>query len=371
MQTEGIYNIADTFIIDRRRKWIRRILIIFFIISAVLITAFSVMFQDQFKSLASIKKIDNYGMFQMTYFGDYKFDDFLKTGAKNDSEIEIFISRKLLKGFPVRFGINGRTCTAFVTRNENGDVIYGRNFDYTYSPSLQVTTKPDNGYASVSTVNLSFVGYSLNKLPSGLNTNSVLTLAAPFIPFDGMNEKGVAISLLAVPEASHTPDINKITLNTTTAIRLVLDKAATVNEAVALLRQYNIYFSGGIACHYLIADSGGQSVIVEYYNGELQTITTDESCQAASNFIAYNGLNIGEGKDEFQRYQTTIQTIQNHNGILNNEQAVSLLVRVGVINERGSDLLQWSVIYNLSSLSGIIFANRNTGNLIHFQLENQ
>ena len=86
-------------------------------------------------------------------------------------------------------------------------------------------------------------------------------IASPFLPFDGMNEKGVAIALLAVPEAEPPYDSNKITLNTTTAIRLVLDYAATVEEAVELLRNYNIYFSGDVECHYLIADASGQSVI--------------------------------------------------------------------------------------------------------------
>ena len=49
----------------------------------------------------------------------------------------------------------GDGCTAFVTRNEKGEVLYGRNFDFLYAPSLQLYTEPENGYKSVSTVNLS------------------------------------------------------------------------------------------------------------------------------------------------------------------------------------------------------------------------
>ena len=41
-----------------------------------------------------------------------------------------------------------------------------------------------------------------------------------------------------------------------------------------------------------------------YYNrGGLQTVTTDEAYQIASNFIAYNGLNIGEGTPDSPRSQ--------------------------------------------------------------------
>jgi hypothetical protein len=334
----------------------------------LIIIAVAVLFWNELRSLASIKKIDDYGMFQMTYYGDYGFDEFLLTGASSDRDIEEFVTKRLLKGLPINLNITGGGCTVFITKNDNGEIIFGRNFDFPYSPSMQVVTRPKNGYASVSTVNLSFAGYSENNLPSGLNFKSFLALVAPFLPFDGMNEKGLAIALLAVPEANPSFDANKIMLNTTTAIRLVLDKAATVDEAVDLLKQYNIYFSGGVNCHFLIGDASGKSVLVEYYDSGLQVVTTDESYQIASNFIAYNGLNIGEGYDEFVRYDKVKDAINNNNGTLNEEQVVALLAEVDVIDDEGKDNLQWTVIYNLSALNGIIFAHRNTGNLIEFRL---
>ncbi|MDR0916992.1 MAG: linear amide C-N hydrolase, partial [Oscillospiraceae bacterium] len=193
-----------------------------------------------------------------------------------------------------------------------------------------------------------------------------LTLAAPFLPFDGMNEKGVAIALLAVPESSLESDEEKITLNTTTAIRLVLDKAANIDEAVALLRQYNIYFSGGINCHFLIADASGKSVLVEYYDGQLQTTTTEENYQIASNFIAYNGVNIGEGFDEFERYDKVKAAIE-INGGLSETQSLKLLAEVGV-RDGNTDKLQWSVLYNLTTGNGSIYAHRNADNTVNFRL---
>jgi len=232
---------------------------------------------------------------------------------------------------------------------------------------MQVTTRPSNGYASVSTVNLLFLGYSENNLPSGLNPSSFPALGAPFLPFDGMNEKGVAIALLAVPEAEPPFYENRVMLNTTTAIRLVLDQAANIDEAIELLHQYNIYFSGGIYCQFLIADASGRSIIVNYWDGELKVTETDEDFQIASNFIPYNDLNIGEGFDEFERYDRVRAAIENNDGILNEMQIVDLLAEVGVIYD-GENRLQWTVIYNLSTLEGIIFANRNTENLITFRL---
>ena len=326
-----------------------------------------ILFRNELRSLASLKKVDNYGMYQMTYYGDYGFDEFLKVGAESDADIEAFVTKRLLKGLPIDLGVTGDGCTAFVVKNENDDILFGRNFDFTYSPSLQLYTAPDNGYASVSTVNLSFLGYSEDNLPDGGFFECFLTLAAPFLPFDGMNEKGLAITSLAVPEAEAPYYSDKVTLNTTTAIRLVLDNAATVEEAVDLLRQYNIYFSNGIACHYLIADASGHSAIVEYINQELCIVETDEEYQIASNFIAYDGLNIGEGYTEFERYDKVQNAIEVNEGTLEAESAIQLLVDVGIF-DGDINKLQWSVLYNLTTGDGEIFANRKMDNIIEFHL---
>lgn len=316
----------------------------------------------------SLEKVDKYGMYQMTYYGDYGFDEFLEVGARNDADIEAFVTKRLLKGLPINLGVTGDGCTAFVVKNESGDILFGRNFDFLYAPSLQLYTAPNNGYASVSTVNLAFAGYSGDNLPDGSFFDTFLTLAAPFLPFDGMNEKGLAIALLAVPRAEVPYNPDKITLNTTTAIRLVLDKAATVEEAIELLKQYNIYFSGGIECHYLIADASGHSVIVEYVNQELCVVESETEYQIASNFIAYNGLNIGEGFTEFERYDRVQNAIEENNGMLEVSGAIQLLADVGVF-DGDIDKLQWSVLYNLTTGKGGIFANRKTNNIIEFNLD--
>ncbi|MBP8640230.1 MAG: linear amide C-N hydrolase [Oscillospiraceae bacterium] len=348
----------------------KKVIKIISIVLAVIILLFAVAFvvwNKEIRSLLTLNKVDANSLYQMTYFGDYGFDEFLKTGADSDNDIEDFVTKRLLKGMPIDLGVTGDACTAFVTRDANGNVLFCRNFDFGFSPAVQCVTDPENGYSAISTVNLSFAGYSEDKLPDSI-TSSFLTLASPFLPFDGMNEKGVAMALLAVPEYDYKTDPSKVTLNTTTAIRLVLDKAANVDEAVELLRQYNIYFSGDVDCHFLIADASGKSVVVEYYDGALQTVTTDESYQIATNFIEYKGLNIGEGYSEFDRYDTVKATIEDNGGTLSQEQAIELLAKVGVMDE-GVDKLQWSVIYNLTTGEGKLFAHRNTGNIIDFSLK--
>ena len=331
-------------------------------------------FKNALQSLTTLKQIDDYGMFQMTYIGDYGFDEFLKVGARDDDEIGAYIMKHLLTDIPINYkSVPGGGCTVFVTRNALDEIIFCRNYDFmynnlSYSPSLQLFTKPDNGYASVSTVNLMFEGYSEDNLPTqGLYLNSFPTLSSPYMPMDGMNKKGLAIAILAVPEAELQYDESKITLNITTALRLVLDKASTVDEAIELLRQYNMYISMNICCQFLIADVNGDSAIINYYKGELKVTKVDTAYQIASNFIPADGANIGMGANEFERYDTIKAGIENNGGVLSEEQAIDLLCEVGAVFD-DKIYLQWSVIYNLTTLKGTIFANRKRDSLIDFQL---
>ena len=342
----------------KNMKMLRRFLFGIVVVSIVYIFIICFIFRHELKTLSTLEE-KNIGVYTMTYDGDYGFDEFLETGAKCDNDIEAFVTKRLLKGLPIDLNISEGGCTAFVSKDEEGDIIYARNFDFPYSPFVQLYTKPDNGYASVSTVNLSFTGYDEDFLPtSGISFDNFLTLAAPFLPFDGMNEKGVCMALLAVPEADMKDDPDKVTLNTTTAIRLVLDKAASVEEAVELLKNYNIYFSGDVTCHFLIADATGKSVLVEYYDGELQVVESDTDYQIATNFIAYNGVNIGEGFTEFERYDAVEGVLQKNNAITM-EECQELMNTVGVYSN-GIDKLQWSVVYNLTDKTGRIWPHRDS-----------
>ena len=350
------------------KKKLIRIGIIVFSVLLALIVIFGLVFQNELRSLASIQKLDDHPLLRMTYYGDYGFDEFLKTGAKSDREVEQFVTKRLTRGLPIDFGVADGGCTVFMVKNEKGEILFCRNYDFPYTPAMQVFTSPNNGFHSVSTVELDFIGYDTKDfVPSGINMDSVFALATPYMPWDGMNEKGLAIALLAVPEAHGPTGDDKITLGTTTIIRLVLDKASTVDEAVELMKQYNIYFSGDVLCHFLIADRDGNSVLVEYWDDKLQTTTTADDFQVASNFIAYNGLNIGEGFTEFERYDAVKSTIEKNGGYLSEQQAIDLLAEVG-IHDNGIDKLQWSAIYNLTTGMGKIFAHRNTDNIIGFEI---
>jgi len=68
-----------------------------------------------------------------------------------------------------------------------------------------------------------------------------LVLRAPLIPFDGINEYGLTVGMAAVPGSpGPAPAPGKQTIGSLRIIRLMLDHAITVDEATAVIRQYNI-----------------------------------------------------------------------------------------------------------------------------------
>lgn len=63
----------------------------------------------------------------------------------------------------------------------------------------------------------------------GPPSDEMLTLAALYAPLDGMNEKGLCVSVNTIQDsAAISQDTDKPDITTTTAVRLLLNRAATV-----------------------------------------------------------------------------------------------------------------------------------------------
>ena len=256
-------------------KWIAAVAAVLLI---VLIAGAWSMFGTMITAAKTIEKLED-GLYSMEYKGDYGFDDFLaEGGASTDNEVADYLVSFLSHGFykietDVQTGEFG--CSTICTEDENGVVLFGRNYDWKECRAIIVHTIPENGYESISTCCLDFLGFDENYAPDGSMIERMQTLAAIYVPMDGMNEKGLMVADLMAGdnEATHQ-QTDKVDLTTTTAIRLLLDKAATVDEAVALLRRYDMHSSMDTAHHLSIADASGKSVVVEYVDGEMLVTET-------------------------------------------------------------------------------------------------
>lgn len=166
--------------------------------------------------------------------------------------------------------------------------------------------RPKDGYASISTVNMGFLNLGLN-----LSENTFVRLmsaAAPYAPMDGMNEKGLCVAVLMIEDRpGFDQNTEKPDLTTTTAIRLLLNKAANVDEALDLLRQYDIHASMGLMVHFAIGDNTGRGVVVEYVDNQMVVTETP----VVTNFYLAEGSKHGiRSQQSHERYDILTQMLK-------------------------------------------------------------
>lgn len=244
----------------------------------VVIVGVWAMFGTFVKAANIIEKLED-GLYSMEFTGDYGFDEFLaQGGADSDSSVADFLVSFLSHGFyknesKVETGSFG--CSTIYTQDKDGAYFFGRNYDWTECSAMIVHTKPKNGYESVSTCCTDFLDFGDGYTPDGSMMERMQSIAAIYVPLDGMNDQGLMVTDLMAGDKEETrQQTGKTALTTTTAIRLLLDQAANVDEVVALLRQYDMNSSIGSAHHLSIADAQGNSVVAEYVNGEMLVTET-------------------------------------------------------------------------------------------------
>lgn len=347
--------------------------LLFFTAAVLLVLAFGTgfVFRNEIKTVNSIRQVDDHPLYAMEYAGDYGFDDFLTVGASSNEELIQFVTGKILKGLPINASPADMSCTTFNAVTPQGDHIFGRNFDMSYSPAMIVRTEPANDYASLSMVDLAFLGYQDGYLPAGF-FERITALAAPYAPLDGINEKGLSVGMLLVPDKPTHQDTPRIDITSSTAVRMLLDKAATTDEAVAMLQHYDMHDTTDFCLHYQIADAAGNSVIVEYINNEMHVLKPTSTWQVCSNFYLTPGeyFNFGLGQD---RYEIVMTGLKEKNGVVSEAAGMDLLKAAAMADFRNQPTgliysTQWSAIYNNTQKTVDLCMGRDYEQIYHFEV---
>lgn len=286
------------------------------------------------------------GLSTVRYDEDYGFDQFIdRGGASSDEELVSFISEQILSG-KVSLVVNQDVfgCSTLAVKGKD-DYMFGRNFDWQECDAMVVMSESPNTYASISTVNMDFISsgtpIDINNLPTQLRTAVAL-----YAPLDGMNEKGLSVSVNMIQDnSSIEQNTDKPDLTTTTAIRLLLNKAADVDEAVSILEQYDLHASMNMMVHFAISDASGKSVVVEYINDQM--IVTETA--VVTNFYLSEGEKFGIGTNQsHERYQILTDAIQN-SSIQSMDDVKNALDSVSKDNFGEFESTEWSIIFNQSS----------------------
>jgi len=289
------------------------------------------------------------GLLAVRYDGDYGFDAFLEQGGSETDRglLDFFRSYygAAARGLSIESG--GFGCSTLSAKSEAGGYLFGRNFDFMPCDAMIVEAHPRNGYASISTVDIDFIHMG-TRFQSVAMSDEALTLAALYVPLDGINEKGLCVSVNMIQDsATIQQSTDKSDLTTTTAIRLILDKAATVDEAVALLEEYDLHASFNFMVHFALSDASGKSVVVEYINNQIKVTETP----VVTNFYLAQGDKYGIGTAQsMTRYNILMDGISDKPE-LSADDVRDLLDSVSKHNYDDGESTEWSVIFDQSAMT--------------------
>jgi hypothetical protein len=309
---------------------------------------------DEISTLMSLEQADGFPLYTMRFVGAYGL------GAQPDESAWLQMEQQRVPASDQ----TGWGCSLFAALGDAQSSIYGRNFDWEYSPALLLFTDPPDGYASVSMVDIAYLGFA-NERAANLTELPVeqrrALLGAPGLPFDGMNERGLSIGMAAVPPGEMSVDPQKETVDQLRVIREILDHAGTVDEAIGILGQYNIDM-GSVPLHYLIASASGQSALVEFYRGEMVVFRNESDWQVATNFLVAS--TDGQPEGQCWRYDRITERLAKTGGRLATADAFSLLAEVS------QNHTQWSIVYEMANGAVTVVMGRDyTGQVHSFQLE--
>lgn len=304
------------------------------------------------QTLASRKRIDDFPLYVMDYNGGYGLDSFLLEGIPDRGLGFRNLSRY----------VNEHQCSTFMARNQQGQIIFAYNWDYIQCPILILFTRPPDGYASVSMVGVLGMNRTNENPHLGHLKSDASFLGAPFYPLMGMNEQGLALSCMYVPgEPVWNP--SKVNLNMCHIIRVVLDYAADVDEAIQLFRNYNNIHS--MSQHFLVTDTSGKSAIIEYLDGGVKTIFNRNPWQACTNSPVFGVGRMNLYRD-CQRYKTADSSLRNRKGSLSWKQAMTLLKDISMT---GTPETVTSTVMNIATGQVYLALGRNYTEIKRFRLK--
>ena len=329
---------------------------------------------EKLAMLHSMKDLDGTGrLYEINYTADYMLDKVLAAGITKSNDLFNYVAYLLFDNKPnesanVSYGAG---CSAFAVPDpKSKDFLMGRNYDYRHSnntgyvatSAILVHTAPEGGKKSISMVDgLNLIYYGQGFYTDG-NTDLSLLMGLPYAALDGINEDGFAIGILALKEEQTEQLSDKPKISPTVAIRLLLDRASTVEEAVAMLDNYamDMRGNGRSNYHYFMADATGDYAIVEYTipDGDsiprfMEVLKGNDTLRCVTNFYVsptMAGTTDGWGSSHgLDRYDTLRNNLLINNYMLSEDAAMGLLEKVAQApTEELTSQTQWSALYNLT-----------------------
>ena len=385
-----------------RKKGLKMVLGVVLALLIILFVCVFALWHNEISTVRSIEELRERNdahldgsVYTMQVKGDFYLDDFVKQGGvSSDNDLIQFITNHLTHGL-VDLNIDSPEigCSSFTAETADGDHLFARNYDFSKTNTCLVFTEKNPGrHASISTTDLQFLGIDGDK---GLDTlaDKVIAMAAAYIPLDGINDAGVSCGIYMTYQGGEktlatNQDTDKPDFTSTTLLRLILDYADTVDEAVEIAEAYDLHDSAGTSYHYMVADASGKSAILEWVGAtdasdndstarQLKVIWNDSDDQIGkresvsdkqviTNFVLQPGYYADSPAEErkgYDRYEQLWSELEAVNGVVADEkEAMDILATVGRRTWKNDDkngCTVHSAIYNMTDRSVLWVPNEN------------
>ena len=300
-----------------------------------------IVFRKELATMASIKEYAP-GMYMCSMKNDYQLDEMLKTDIRDTDSLIDTISKKLLGGLMLPIDAQHFGCSSFSCISDEGNHLFCRNYDYLDTDGMVLYSNREGAYASIAVCDLQwgrFAGQDSIAKPDSLLGRFVLRGAAPVMCVDGFNDQGLGVSILSLSYSENRPDTDKTDTVIILAIRGILDKCATVDEAVAFLSSYDVHSMFDKDNHLFITDKSGKSVVAEWVDDKL-TVTE-------INYVTNYVIATHEYDDE-RRFVVLKTKLDAAKGVLTLDEALDLLYDASQYSETGNQT-EWSCVYDLDN----------------------
>ena len=167
----------------------------------------------------------------------------------------------LLLVFLCFFGKAILACTTFCL-NKNGQIIFGRNYDWISGAGIVNTNQRGLFKTSMKSGNAATISW-ISKYGS-ITFNQY----GKEFPTGGMNEKGLVVELMWLDGTKYPADDARPAMGVLQWIQYQLDNAATTAEVISSDAKIRISDKAA-PLHYLLADAGGNVATIEFLNGKM------------------------------------------------------------------------------------------------------
>ena len=351
--------------------------------------------------IATVRSIEQVGgneyLYRMDYKASYDLDDVISKDIDSNPEQLQYIVGRIGKGIPIKIKSaqvadeNGElgtfNCTSFQARQAGADGYwYGRNYDYFKNPTMVTVSHPKKGYASIAVSDMSHFGYSLDKLPDSF-LGKITCVAAIYAPLDGINEKGLCTSIMALPKQAAQQESGRHKVGTTIIMRLWLDRCATVQEALDLAASLDIRHDAtvGSGYHYMIADASGDCAVLEFDKDDGWKSMVVRKGEGENSMLVTNHLlsekyyttepdeAVGNPHSRsWWRYVTVSDYLAMRGGVLSREEALECLAKVhwkDLVWDNGTvEDTQYSCVYDQKAITLDLRNWNDYDTVLHFGL---